>query len=111
MLCPGLVGTPLAVTHLGSNGKSSCWSSSCWSKEERAALFQQVARLWSASLCYNPYRWVTAARRAGADAETGGGEGGSELPALQLAGDDPASGRRLPAPAGDPGFQPAAVVQ
>jgi len=56
---------------------------------------------------------VTPARCAGTDAETGGDNVEPELPPLQLTGNGPAAGRRLPPPASDPGFQtaePAAVA-
>jgi hypothetical protein len=33
--------------------------------------------------CYDPHRWVTTARRAGTDAETGEDDGGPEIPALE----------------------------
>jgi hypothetical protein len=50
-------------------------------------------------------------RRAGADPQPGGDDIDAELPALQLAGDDPAARCRLPASAGDPGLEAAAVAQ
>src|SRR4051812_21939849 len=59
----------------------------------------------SRSSRYDPHRWVAAARRAGADAQPAGDDVDPELPALQLVGDDPAAGRRLSQPGGDPDFQ------
>jgi hypothetical protein len=58
--------------------------------------------------CHDPHRWAAVAQCVGADAKTTAGDDVEpELPALQLASDDPAVGCRLPAPAGDPGFKPA----
>src|SRR4051812_38361204 len=91
-----------------SGGDGGDWSGGRLMPCEVVALVAGVtpARRASRSPCDDPHRWVTAARRAGADAETGRDEVDPELPALQLAGDGPAAGHRLPAPAGDPGFQP-----
>ena len=72
------------------------------------------AKRAACSPCDDLHRWVTAAGRAGVDAETGGGDVEPGLPTLQLAADDPAVRRRLLAPDGDPRFQttkPAAIAK
>src|SRR4051812_23472639 len=76
----------------------------CWNNRTGAAPFQSVVRLWPIS-CRDPNRRV-AVWCAGADAQGAGNDVDTELPALHLAGDDPAAGRRLPAPTGDPGLKP-----
>src|SRR4051794_22999949 len=76
---------------LAGGGAGGGWSENRLMSRRVVVLVAGVppARRAGRSSFHDPHRWV-AARRAGADAETGGDDVEPELPSLQLAGDGPA---------------------